>query len=228
VEPSPRRTESSETAAEDVCDISFGDPGTVSGEIAASKLAAAMAPISGDIPILKIDGPQSTSAEPTETPRRTDNSETASDNVGISGLTNTDELMSGDIAPSKLAAATPIPKGDITTLKIDDDIDGIESSNHRKYNGIDGIKPSSTRVDIVSSNALQILGRTSGTLFKVKNAFPCPIAHYDVDWGGSLSPSTNLWQLMVSPSRSQWTHSGNFGDKLAYSDRCFGFFFFWF
>jgi len=152
-EPSPRRTESSETAAEDVCDISFGDPGTVSGEIAASKLAAATAPIPGDMPILKIDGPQSTSAEPTETPRRTDNSETGTknvDNVGISGLTNTDELMSVDIAPLKLAAATPIPKGDITTLKIDDDIDGIdgiESSNHRKYNGIDGIKPSNARVD---------------------------------------------------------------------------------
>jgi hypothetical protein len=166
----------------------------VPGEIAASKLAAATTAIPGDMPILKIDGSQSTSAEPTETPRRTDNSETATknvDNVGMSGLTNTDELMSGDIAPSKLAAATPIPKGGITTLKIDDDIDGIESSNHRKYNGIDDIKPSNTRVDIadVSRNALQILGKTSGTLFKIKNAFPCPIAHYDVDWGGSLSPS---------------------------------------
>ena len=45
------------TAAEDVCDISFGDPGTVPDEIAASKLAAATAQIPGDMPILKIDGP---------------------------------------------------------------------------------------------------------------------------------------------------------------------------
>ena len=130
-EPSPRRTESSETAAEDVCDVSFGDPGTVSGEIAVSKLTAVTTQILGDMPILKTDEPQSTLAEPTETPRRTDNLETATknaDNVGISGLTNTDELMSGDIAPSRLAATTPIPKGDIM---IDDGIDDIESSSHR-------------------------------------------------------------------------------------------------
>jgi len=103
---------------------------------------------------------ESTSAEPTETPRRTDNSKTAVDNVGISGLTNTDELISGDIAPSKLAAATPIPKGDITTLTIDDDVDGIDSSNHRKCDGIDDIAPSSARVDTTADmarNALQIL-----------------------------------------------------------------------
>ena len=270
-EPSPRRTESSETAAEDVCDISFGDPGTVSGEIAASKLTAATTQIPGDMPILKIDEPQSTSAEPTETPRRTDNSKTATknaDNVGISGLTNTDELMSGDIAPSRLAATTPIPKGD-------DGIDDIESSSHRVdttayiartlqnfdesadnsetaakdvrlrdiivrpktnelgditpsefaatapvarddiivpkiYDGIDGIEPSNDRVDTadVFRNALQILGRTSGTLFKVKHTFPCPIAHSDVDWGG-LSP-------------------GSFGDKLASPGQLNFFFFFLF
>jgi hypothetical protein len=252
-EPSPRRTESSETAAEDVCGISFGDPGTVSGEIAASKLTAATTQIPGDMPILKIDEPQSTSAEPTEIPRRTDNSKTATknaDNVGISGLTNTDELMSGDIAPSRLAATTPIPKGD-------DGIDDIESSSHRVdttaymartlqnfdesadnsetaakdvrlrdiivrpktnelgditpsefaatapvarddiivpkiYDGIDGIEPSNDRVDTadVFRNALQILGRTSGTLFKVKHTFPCPIAHSEV--------SETNWRLLVS------------------------------
>jgi hypothetical protein len=277
-EPSPRRTESSETAAEDVCDISFRDPGTVSGEIVASKLATATTPIPrGDTPVLKIDESQSTSAEPTETPRRTDNSKTATKNIYNVGISDTDKLMSGDIAPSKLAAATPIPKGDITILKIDDDIDGIESSNHRKYDstddiappsarvdtaymaktlqnfdesadnsetaakdvrlrdiivhpkankldditppelaatasvaggditiskmydGIDGIEPSSDRVDIadMSRNALQILGRTSGTPFKLKYTFPCPIAHSDVDWGGSLSPRMDIWRLMV-------------------------------
>ena len=171
----------------------------MSGEIAVSKLTAVTTQILGDMPILKTDEPQSTLAEPTETPRRTDNLETATknvDNVGIFGLTNTDELMSGDTAPSKLAAATPIPKGDITTLMIGDDIDGIESS--RKYDGIDGIEPSNDRVDTadVFRNALQSLARTPGILlFKVKHTFPCPIAHSDVDWGG-LSP-------------------GSFGDKLA-------------
>jgi hypothetical protein len=59
-EPSPRRNECSETPAEDVCDVSFGHPGTrVSGEIAASKLAAATTPIPrGGMPISKIDEPQ--------------------------------------------------------------------------------------------------------------------------------------------------------------------------
>ena len=214
-EPSPRRTESSETAAEDVCDISFGDPGTVSGGIAASKLAAATTPIPrGDMPILKTDEPKSTSAD-TST-RRTESSETAIKDIELGNFSHPKKF--GDITPSEFAATAPVAAEDITIPKIYDGIDGIEPSD------------SSTRVDIadVSRNALQILGRTSGTLFKVKNAFPCPIAHYDVDWGGSLSPSTNLWQLMVSPSRSQWTRSGNFGDKLAYPDRCFGFFFFLF
>ncbi|KAN0067901.1 hypothetical protein V8E54_013829 [Elaphomyces granulatus] len=177
-EPSPRRTESSETAAEDVCDISFGDLRTeVSGEIVASKLATVTTQIPGDMPILKTDEPKSTSAE--SSPRRTESSETATEDFGLgninSGFPKTDELMSGDITPSELATTTPIPEGDITT---DDGIDGIEPSD------------SNDRVDTtdVFRNALQILGGTSGTLFKVKNAFPCPITHYDVDWGGSFEP----------------------------------------
>ncbi|KAN0071149.1 hypothetical protein V8E54_010580 [Elaphomyces granulatus] len=170
-EPSPRRTESSETVAEDVCDISFGDPRTeVSSEIVASKLATITTQIPGDMPILKTDEPKSTSAE--SSPRRTESSETATEDFGLgninSGFPKTDELMSGDITPSELATTTPIPEGDITT---DDGIDGIEPSD------------SNDRVDTadVFRNALQILGRTSGTLFKVKHAFPRPITHYDVD-----------------------------------------------
>jgi hypothetical protein len=41
-EPSPRRTESSETAAEDFCDISFGDPGT--------KVSVRLSPRSSRLP----------------------------------------------------------------------------------------------------------------------------------------------------------------------------------
>ena len=150
--------------------------------------------------------PTSTSAEPS--PRRTESSETAAEDVcDISlGHPGTKVSVSGEITTA--AATTPIPKGDITTLKIDDDIDSIESS--RKYDGIDGIEPSNDRVDTadVFRNALQILGRTSGTLFKVKHTFPCPIAHSDVDWGG-LSP-------------------GSFGDKLASPGQLNFFFFFHF
>jgi hypothetical protein len=229
-EPSPRRTESLETAAEDVCDISFGDPGTVFGETAASKLAAATTPIPGDMPTPKTDEPQSTSAEPTETPRRTDNLETATKdvgNVGISRLTNIDQLVSGDIAPSRLVDTTPIPKGDATILKIDDDIDGIESSNRKKYDGIDDIEPSIARVVTTADmarDALQILARTSGILLKVKHIFPCPVAHYDIDWGGSLSPGV---KSMAAESRL-WCHLGSFGDKLVSPDRLLNFFFFHF
>jgi len=145
-EPSPKRTESLETAAEDVCDISFGDPGTVSGEIAASKLAAATTRIPGDMPILKIDEPQSTSAEPTETPRRTDNSETATEDFELgninSGLPKTDELMSSDITPSELATTAPVP-GEDTMI----------------YDGMDGIEPSSDsnpRVDTAADMAVAL------------------------------------------------------------------------
>ncbi|KAN0077562.1 hypothetical protein V8E54_005866 [Elaphomyces granulatus] len=136
-EPSSRRTESSETAAEDVCDISFGDPGTVPGEIAASKLAAATTAIPGDMPILKIDGPQSTSAEPTETTSRTESSETAIKDIELGNFSR--PKKSGDITPSEFAATAPVAAEDITIP-----------------DGINGIEPSNTRVDIadVSGNAL--------------------------------------------------------------------------
>ncbi|KAN0078712.1 hypothetical protein V8E54_005225 [Elaphomyces granulatus] len=192
-EPSPRRTESSETAAEDVCDISFGDPRTeVSSEIVASKLATITTQIPGDMPILKTDEPKSTSAE--SSPRRTESSETAIKDIELGNFSY--PKKSGDITPSEFAATAPAPVAaeDITIPKIYDGIDGIEPSD------------SNDRVDTtdVFRNALQILGGTSGTLFKVKNAFPCPITHYDVDWGGSLSPSMDIWRLMVLPSRSRW------------------------
>ncbi|KAN0073544.1 hypothetical protein V8E54_008764 [Elaphomyces granulatus] len=183
-EPSPRRTENSETVAEDVCDVSFGYPGIkVSGEIAASKLAAATTPIPrGDMPILKTDEPKSTSAD-TST-RRTESSETAIKDIELGNFSH--PKKSGDITPSEFAAMAPVAAEDITI-----------------YDGIDGIEPSD-RVDTadVFRNALQILGRTSGTLFKVKHAFPRPITYYDVDWGGSLRPSMDIWRLMVLPSRS--------------------------
>jgi hypothetical protein len=50
-----------------------------------------------------------------------------------SGRPRADEFMSGDITTSRFATATRIPGEDITTLKI--------------YDGIDGIEPSSARVD---------------------------------------------------------------------------------
>jgi hypothetical protein len=170
--------------AEDVCDVSFGYPGIkVSGEIAASKLAAATTPIPrGDMPILKTDEPKSTSAD-TST-RRTESSETAIKDIELGNFSH--PKKSGDITPSEFAAMAPVAAEDITI-----------------YDGIDGIEPSD-RVDTadVFRNALQILGRTSGTLFKVKHAFPRPITYYDVDWGGSLRPSMDIWRLMVLPSRS--------------------------
>ena len=111
-EPSP---ESSETAAEDFCDISFGDPGTVSGEIAASKLTAATTKIPGDMPILKIDEPKSTSAE--SSPMRTESSETAIEDFGLGNINSrfpkADELMSSDIIPSELATTAPVPGEDM-------------------------------------------------------------------------------------------------------------------
>jgi hypothetical protein len=180
-EPSPRRTESSETAAEDVCDISFGDPGTVSGEIAASKLAAATTPIPrGDMPILKTDEPKSTSAD-TST-RRTESSETAIKDIHPKKF--------GDI--SEFAATAPVAAEDITIPKIYDGIDGIDLSD------------SNARVDTadVARDALQILSRTPGTIFKVKHTFPCPIAHSDVDWGGSLSPSRYGYMVADSHTKS--------------------------
>jgi len=187
-EPSPRRTESSETVAEDVRDISFGYPGTkVSGEIAASKLAATTTPIPrGDMPILKTDEPKSTSAD-TST-RRTESSETAIKDIELGNFSR--PKKSGDITPPEFAATAPVAGEDITITKI--------------YAGIDGIEPSSARVDTadVARDALQILARTPGTTFKVKHIFPCPMAHSDVDWGGFLSPSMDIWRLMVLPSRS--------------------------
>jgi hypothetical protein len=125
-EPSPRRTESSETVAEDVCDVSFGYPGIkVSGEIAASKLAAAMTPIPrGDMPILKTDEPKSTSAD-TST-RRTESSETAIKDIELGNFSH--PKKSGDITPSEFAATTPVAAEDITIPKIYDGIDGIVGS----------------------------------------------------------------------------------------------------
>jgi hypothetical protein len=126
-----------------------------------------------------------------------DNSETAAKDVRLRDIIvrpKTNEL--GDITPSEFAATAPVARDDIIVPKI--------------YDGIDGIEPSNDRVDTadVFRNALQILGRTSGTLFKVKHTFPCPIAHSDVDWGG-LSP-------------------GSFGDKLASPGQLIFFFFFFF
>jgi hypothetical protein len=70
-------------------------------------------------------------------PRRTESSETAAKDVGLedsnSGRPRADEFVPGDITPSRFAAATRIPGEDIPTLKI--------------YDGIDGIEPSSARVD---------------------------------------------------------------------------------
>ena len=140
-EPSPRRTESSETAAEGVCDISFGHPGTeVSGEIVASKPATATTPIlRGVMPISKTDEPKSTSAE--SSPRRTESSETATEDFGLgninSGFPKTDELMSSDITPSELATTAPVLGEDTKT-----------------YDGMDGIEPSSDsnpRVDMAAA-----------------------------------------------------------------------------
>jgi hypothetical protein len=109
----------------------------MSGEIAASKLAAATTPIPGDMPILKIDGPQSTSAEPTETTSRTESSETAIKDIELGNFSR--PKKSGDITPSEFAATAPVAAEDITIP-----------------DGINGIEPSNTRVDIadVSGNAL--------------------------------------------------------------------------
>ena len=94
-------------------------------------------------------------------------------------------------------------------------------------NDIDDIEPSSTKADTradVYRNALQIFSKT---LFKVKHAFSCSIAHYDVDWGGSLSPSMDIWGLMVyQVARSGFI--GRFMCQLGVSWSVKFFFFFFF
>jgi len=56
----------------------------VSGEIVASKLATVTTQIPGDMPILKTDEPKSTSAE--SSPRRTESSETATEDFGLGNI----------------------------------------------------------------------------------------------------------------------------------------------